>query len=414
MPLVIRTTGLQEFLDANSEPTIKQLTLGEPGSGKTRSASFWPAPILLDCEHGRMSVADRQIPFVEINTTADMDAIITRLEMEARQPPAQRQFKTAIVDTIDSLQSQVIIPEILKAGRKEALSGFADWGQLDAKMSNFIGRLMKLPMNVIFNCHVKPTKDGEDGPIVYAPKLKGDIRDQLPGYFDLVGHMATSYQAIEGQRKLVRHITWAQSPAWPMLKDRSGQLPDVTPVTFTEDDYLQLFERIFGGPGFEALKESGELETLTTDDDAEITEPHPGGPVEVKKPVRKAAAKKKAEPEPQAEPAPKIKEPVAAAREQAVATVTATLGGTVVEDRPLAPEPPKAEPPKAEPIAGASTGVICGTPTPDGIAAKVTPANGCGRELTGLDPNMLSIARFKTKTNLCPDCLKAWRTSTSR
>jgi len=43
-PLIIRTTGVEEFLDAAGEAHVKALILGAPSAGKTRSASFWPKP----------------------------------------------------------------------------------------------------------------------------------------------------------------------------------------------------------------------------------------------------------------------------------------------------------------------------------------------------------------------------------
>ena len=77
--LTIKTTGLSDYLDGGSG-RIKVLMMGPPGSGKTRSASFWPKPLLADCEDGRMSVADRAIPYAAIKTTADMKALLTLAE----------------------------------------------------------------------------------------------------------------------------------------------------------------------------------------------------------------------------------------------------------------------------------------------------------------------------------------------
>jgi hypothetical protein len=320
MPLVIRTTGVEEYLDAAGEAHIKALILGEPSAGKTRSASFWPNPIFLDCEKGRMSLADRRVPFVEIKSTSDSDAIVRMLEVEcATRKPPQRKYKTVVLDTIDSFQ-KVVVGEILKAGRKEALSGFQDWGLLDAKMNNFLGRLLRLPMNVIVNCHVQTTQDGDNGPLVWEPRLQGSIRKAIAGDFDLVGFMTTHWEAVNGQRELRRSIEWHPRPNFPVLKDRSGQLPQFTDVTFTDDDYLTLFERMFGTDYFNDLVSGEVIDSLPTDepDAPEVVAPHAGGPVSQKPPAKAAAAKtaapQAAPPAPKAEPAAKKAAPPPAAK----------------------------------------------------------------------------------------------------
>src|SRR4051812_6914157 len=133
-PLIIRSTGVQEYLDASGEAHVKALILGAPSAGKTRSASFLPKPIFSDCEKGRMSIADRGVPYAEVNPRADMDALLRRVEVECKKPPGQRAWQTFVLDTIDSYQ-RIVTQERLRSERKEALSGFADWGYLDSQMT---------------------------------------------------------------------------------------------------------------------------------------------------------------------------------------------------------------------------------------------------------------------------------------
>ena len=75
MPLVIKTTGFEQFADPTGGSWIKCLMMGEHGVGKTRSAACWPKPIIADCERGLMSVADKGVPYAEIKGSADMDAL---------------------------------------------------------------------------------------------------------------------------------------------------------------------------------------------------------------------------------------------------------------------------------------------------------------------------------------------------
>src|SRR5437764_5268260 len=107
MTLVIRTTGIEDYLDGGTG-RIKALIMGAAGSGKTRSSSFWPKPLLADCEDGRMSVADRRIPYAAIKSTADMKALLKMAHEEARRPKEQQRFQTLVVDTLDAYQRIVI------------------------------------------------------------------------------------------------------------------------------------------------------------------------------------------------------------------------------------------------------------------------------------------------------------------
>lgn len=299
-PLIIRSTGVQEYLDATGEAHVKALILGAPSAGKTRSASFWPKPIFADCEKGRMSIADRAVPYAEVNTRADMDALLRRVEVECKKPPGQRAWQTFVLDTIDSYQ-RIVTQERLRSERKEALSGFADWGFLDSQMTALIARLVALPMNIVVNSHIKETKDGDDGPIVFQPKLKGDIREQIAAEFDLVGWMNTHWE-IENtpsgdQKVLTRTVQWYPEPRFMILKDRSGQLPRETPVSFSDADYYGLFSTMFG-EHLENLTDSEVLEEVERPVETVVPDPK-AGPVAAAK--RATAAKKAAAAAPKAE-----------------------------------------------------------------------------------------------------------------
>lgn len=316
MPLIIKTTSFEDYLDPSGQAFVKALVMGNHGSGKTRSASFWPDPIFADCEDGRMSIADRGVAYGDINSTADMDSLLDQLRREAQKPFEKRRWKTLVIDTIDAYQ-RIIISERLKAEKKESLSGWADWGYLDAKMAQFLQALLNLPMNVVVNLHVKEVQDGgdEDGEnsiLVRKARLKGDIRESIFQDFDLIGQMETSYIAEKGERVLKRHIRWHAEPKFPNLRDRSGKLPRFTDIDFTDQDYWRIFNAITSG--LDELPAPQVLETLETGvPDAEVKPAGPdekGGPVEVPpqpaKGARKTAAKKAAAPK--AEPKVQVEE----------------------------------------------------------------------------------------------------------
>ena len=112
MGLIIRTTGIEDYLDGG-EAYVKALIMGPPSAGKTRSASFWPKPIFADCEKGRMSIADRKIPYGEITSTKEMDELLLKLRMECMKPVSSRSYQTFVVDTLDAYQ-RIVIQERLR------------------------------------------------------------------------------------------------------------------------------------------------------------------------------------------------------------------------------------------------------------------------------------------------------------
>lgn len=471
MTLVIRQTGIADYLE-DGGGRIKVLIMGAPGSGKTRSSSAWPKPLLADCEDGRMSVADRRIPYAAIKSPADMKALLGMAEDEARRPKDQRRFETLVVDTLDAYQ-RIVIQDYLKRNNKASMSGWQDWGHLDAEMNELVGRLNGLPMNVVVNLHVKDTKvgendEGEGGYLVKSPKLKGDLRDQIAAEFDLVGYMETGWEAVDGQRALTRYIQWEPSPDKPILKDRSGQLPARTPVTFTDQDYLGLL-----GPLQEAAKalvEGDVVQTLETEAPVEPVLVTKGGPVGTgakAAPVKKTAAPKKAAAAPPTNgavaPVPAVAsvpvapvpvapvplvEPVAVpvTEQEAVATVEQVLEGEAVEPETqteglqtdvsisepidVSPGAPIDVSPGAvmevEDPGSSSSVIVCGSPRYEGGTVSVT---GCGVEMKleivedriincispeNQMPDLIQIAGLKTRAFLCNACFANHRNAAKK
>jgi hypothetical protein len=461
--LQIKQTGLDDYLDGGSG-RIKALIMGPPGSGKTRSASFWPKPLLADCEDGRMSVADRAIPYAAITSSADMKALLDLAEQESKRPKEQRRFETLIIDTLDAYQ-RIVIQEYLKANKKASMSGWQDWGHLDAEMTELVARLSGVSMNVVCNLHVKDTKvggsdDGDGGYLVKSPKLKGDLKDQIAAEFDLVGFMETGWEAVDGKRTLSRYVQWEPSPDKPLLKDRSGQLPGKTPVAFTAEDYLGLLRPM------EAAMERLKVGLLV----AEVATPEPVEPVVVAKGgpvgnVAKAATttKKAAAPKPataaatvapSVPPVPPVTTPVPAAtvpvieakdaqvtEAEAVATVAEVLGGEVVPEASTEAEAEAAVPDVQTPVVTPEVAsvpapvadipgngifsVACGQPRYAG--GTVPPGlKACGQELVldmqedrvtgcsspeGQIPDLIQIAGLKTRAFLCNSCFAVHRNS---
>lgn len=465
MPLVIKQAGLDEFLDTSGGAWIKTLVLGEPGAGKTPFAAQWPQPIFAMCEQGIMSVARNKVPYADIYTSADMDALLDMLKLDSKKPNGSRKYRTLVIDTFDNYQRR-LMQERLKSERKEAFSGHGDWGWLDGKMIQLIERLVELPMNVVVNMHVRDVEDGdEDNRIqVKRAKLKGDIKDSVWQDFDLIGMLEKSYVMEGGERVQKRQIRWWSEPRYPTLRDRSGLLPRFTDVDFTENDFIQIYEAISNG--LDDIPESEVLEELEVLGDGDEVPPPDvaGGPVAdpaLPRPpaAKKAAAKKTTAKKAAAPAAPKTETPVA----ESVATPVAEpvsaetpvdespgvpaedpwappatepsdsneqldealslLGAEQISEEPNDPSPAPAVGAVAEPPAPpappadegddhgkASAGEapardykVCGD-QPAAFVGKHEPVPGCGRRLDADNATRAQISMIKLRTYLCDDC----------
>ena len=60
--------------------TIKMLVVGEPGSGKTLTASTWPNPLYIDFEGRMLSVRDRNVKRVRVTNLKTLEEVIRELQ----------------------------------------------------------------------------------------------------------------------------------------------------------------------------------------------------------------------------------------------------------------------------------------------------------------------------------------------
>lgn len=255
---------------------IKALICGFPGSGKTLISSTFPNPVYASAEGGLMSVADRDIPYVDIKNTDDLLSLKNILAQEPKVRTEMLGFEvdTVVIDTIDEIQN-IMIAERLRAQNQRAMQ-LQDWGWLLSQMTAMIVGFRNMPLNVVFTCHLKEVSDGETGRIHYKPDLSGALADKIPGYVDLSLVLTTDLisETSNGRLEKVEKRTLLTAPSvkYPFLKDRSGKLSPEIDVDF-QTDFDRLHEKIYSNV---SIKETVELDIPFEEKvEEEVVEPEP-------------------------------------------------------------------------------------------------------------------------------------------
>lgn len=243
MALTVRRTGAEDY-----GRYIKALICGDPGAGKTLISSTFPNPLYASAEGGLMSVADRNIPYVEVRSSDDLMEIKNSLHQdpEMRESILGFPVDTVVIDTIDEIQN-ILKAERMKDTKRQTFE-LKDWQWLDEQMRAIVRAFRNMNMHVVFTCHLKETNDGEGTPTRFVPKLQGSISSGLPGYVDLSLLLSTNLVNDTVDGKLVKReeriLRTSPDNKYPFLKDRSGKLDREIPVNF-QDDFERMNNAIF-------------------------------------------------------------------------------------------------------------------------------------------------------------------------
>lgn len=252
MSFTVRRTGADDY-----GKFIKALIAGVPGAGKTRVSATFPNPLIASAEGGLMSIADKGVPYVEIESIADLIGVRSVAEADAslREDLIGAPVDTIVVDTIDTVQ-KLLVAERLEATHQDAMK-IQDWGWLGNQMTSIITGFRSCDVHVVFTCHIKDKQDQETGRTWFEPDLQGQISTQIPGMVDLAlvlqsrTRSRANEETNEVERTLERYMLTAPTEQFDWVKDRSGKLPAEFPVDM-ETEFDRLFELIYGDVSVDA------------------------------------------------------------------------------------------------------------------------------------------------------------------
>lgn len=191
---------------------VKMLVYGQAGAGKTALIPSLPSPIVLSAEGGLLSIADADVPFIEVT---DMDTLNEAYAWLASSGEAA-QYQSVALDSISEIAEVV-----LSAEKKKNKDPRQAYGALQEIMGDMIRAFRDLPgKHVYFSAKLEKTQD-EAGRILYAPSMPGNKLGQgLPFFFDEVLALRVERDA-DGNTQ--RALMCDSDGLW-LAKDRSGKL----------------------------------------------------------------------------------------------------------------------------------------------------------------------------------------------
>jgi len=242
MPFSIEMTGAQDY-----QRTIKMGLGGYPGTGKTLFASTAPQVffVFFRDQPRIMSIADRYMPHTKVTNKLDDNGRLltpvwdTLLEVvEYLDSERGKEYQSVVIDTGDELF------QALKEGKKAQNRGkFAiqDWGWLGDTYREMINRIIDLPKHVIVTYHIKATQEGDDGEILREIALQGQAKDEVAGWFDIMGVLDSWEEDTQDGKVLHRGMLTHTTPRYQFVKDHSGKLPKVFELS---ENFVGDFERL--------------------------------------------------------------------------------------------------------------------------------------------------------------------------
>jgi len=191
---------------------VKLLVYGQAGAGKTSLIPTLPTPVILSAEGGLLSIADTNLPFIEITSMTDLREAYQWLNGSAEAG----EFQSVALDSISEIAEVV-----LNAEKKINKDPRAAYGAMQEQMADIIRAFRDLPgKHVYMSAKLEKTQD-EMGRVLYAPSMPGNKTGQsLPYFFDEVLALRVEKDA-EGNTR--RALMTDGDGLW-LAKDRSGKL----------------------------------------------------------------------------------------------------------------------------------------------------------------------------------------------
>lgn len=182
---------------------IKCMVYGESGIGKTVLCSTAPNPVIISSEEGLLSLADLDIPVIEVT---DLKSTLAAIKWAKTC-----EYSTICLDSLSEL-GEVLLNEF-KLEEKDPRKAYMKMGE---ELTSIMRTLRAMEKHIVVVCKQGISKDEIIGKVSYAPGMPGQaFTVQVPYFLDLL----FAYRIKKEGRFLQTQPTYQY-----MAKDRSGKL----------------------------------------------------------------------------------------------------------------------------------------------------------------------------------------------
>ena len=205
---------------------VKMLCYGESGIGKTVMSATAPRPIIISAEQGLLSLAERDMPVIEVTTLEEVKQAYAFLK-------DSDDYDTICIDSISELAEKLLVEF-----KKETKDPRKAYGRIGDEMSEIIRKFRDIPNKHVYMIAKQARlKDEYTGKITHIPSMPGQqLPMSLPYLFDLVVCMRIG----KVDKKEYRYLQTQPTPLYE-AKDRSGKLNEKE-----EPNLTKLFDKVRG------------------------------------------------------------------------------------------------------------------------------------------------------------------------
>lgn len=215
---------------------INKLVYGDPGAGKTyllgtaADSEHTTPSLVIDIEGGTRTIYGKNVDVKRVTSIAQLSALYAELHSDIKTDENGVQslyYKSIMLDSISELQ-KLDMDEIMTATvalhpeRNKSVPAQREWGITGDHMRAIIRKFRDLPCNVIVTALATETVDQNTNRKSYGPSLPGKLKNEVAGFFDIVGFLYTA----QDETGVVRQLQFAKTPS-VVAKDRTGKLGDL-------------------------------------------------------------------------------------------------------------------------------------------------------------------------------------------
>lgn len=210
---------------------INLLIYAHPGQGKTYfggTAQDHPdtRPMLIfDVEGGVMTLRHRKdVDVIQVRDMKTLEAGIVKLQKQT-----DPYYKTVFLDSITELQKLDMRTVMKEQHNKRPdttdiyVPSQREWGKSGERVRMIVRALRDLPCHTITTALQAETKDEKTGKVLIHPSVPGKLKSEIPGFFDIVGHLKAIPQK-EGDKVEILRTLQVLGTENLIAKDRTDAL----------------------------------------------------------------------------------------------------------------------------------------------------------------------------------------------